>query len=72
MNWNPDVTRLGLFVVAIILSWSGIYHMIEMELYGKVRMPGATPFMEGGSVFMLGLVEVVIGLFCLYRAIRHS
>ena len=72
MNWNPDVTRFGWLIVAVILGWSGIRHMTEMEIYGRVRMPGALPEIEEGPVFVIGLIELGIGVFCLYRAIKHS
>jgi len=72
MHWNPDVTRFGWLIVAVVLGWSGMRHMIDMEIYGRVRLPGTSPLLAGGTVFVIGLVELAIGIFCLYRAIRHS
>jgi uncharacterized membrane protein len=72
MQWNPDVTRLGWLVVAIILGWTGIQHMINMKIFGKVVMPGSAPLMEGAPVFVIGLFELALGVFCLYRSIRRS
>ena len=70
MRWNKDVTPFGWLLVGVILTVSGIQHMIRQEIYGKVRMPGKPPLMEGWPVFFSGMAEMAVGVILVYWFFR--
>jgi uncharacterized membrane protein len=67
---NVDLTRLGWLIVGIVLSVSGIRHMIAPEIYGRVRVSGSPPLMEGWPVFLIGLVELAVGITLVVRFVK--
>jgi len=58
---NSAFLRLGWLIVAAILLYSGVEHMVTQTLYGRVRIDN-TPLLQGGVVVLLGLVEVLLGI----------
>ena len=70
MKLNPDITRLGWIIVAIVLAVSGIQHMISQEIYPRVRGLGQPPSLEGWPVFALGAGELALGVLVLLLAYR--
>lgn len=72
MKLNPDITRLGWLIVAIVLAVSGILHMIGQEIYPHVRGVGAPQALEGWPVFAIGAGKIALGLVVLLLAYRWS
>lgn len=66
MRTNRNISRYAWIVIGGILIFAGLQHMIIQKLYGKVRL-GDTPVMEGWSVAGLGLLEVVLGGYLIWR-----
>lgn len=66
---NRDVSRFGWVLVAMILIFSGAEHALTQKLYGRVRT-GGEPLLEGGLVLALGIVEVLLGAWLLWRQFR--
>jgi len=62
MNFNRDITRFGWLIVGAVLAYGGLYAMVTREIYGKVRMPGSAPLVEGWLVFLIGVLEVIAGV----------
>lgn len=65
MKLNTDITRYAGMAIGIILGISGLRHMIDMKIYGRVHMAGADPLVQGWPVFLFGLLELVAGLVVL-------
>ncbi len=72
MKLDKNITRLGWIIVAVVLAISGIQHVITPEIYGRVRISGEPPLLEGISVIIIGLVELLIGIFLFLRLIRKE
>ena len=72
MGWNRDITPIGWLIVGMILIGSGVRLMIVREVYGKVRMPGQLPSIEGWPVFFGGLGEMLLGLLLVYWFLRKT
>lgn len=65
MKLNQDITRYGWIAVGIILAISGAQNMMDMKIYGRVRLAGAEPLLEGWPVFVVGLLELAAGIIAL-------
>lgn len=72
MKLNPDITRLGWMIVAVVLAVSGIRHMISQEIFPRVRGLGQSPALDGWPVFAIGAGEFALGLLVLMLAWRWS
>lgn len=59
-------------IVGAVCIISGIRLMINQEVYGKVRMAGTPPLMEGWPVFFSGLAELLLGIFLLIWFFRKN
>ena len=70
MRWIKDITPLGWLIVGAVLIGSGIRLMLVRAIYGKVRMPGEVPALEGWPVFFAGLGEMVAGLLLIYWLLK--
>lgn len=71
MKLNTDVTGVLWLLAGLVLIGSGIRLMLVQELYGRVRIGGEPPMIDGWPVFAMGLAELVIGLLLSRWAWRH-
>jgi uncharacterized membrane protein len=64
---SMDALKIGWTIVAIMLVFSGIHDIMVPEIYGRVRLPESEPLLKGASVVLLGIAELGLGIFLLYR-----
>ena len=64
---STDARRIGWTVVAIVLLVSGVNEIMVPEIYGRVRLPESEPLLKGVPVILLGIVQLGLGVFLLYR-----
>lgn len=67
MKLDTDITAYGWLVVGVVLVLSGLSDVFTPEIYGRVRIPGQTPMLQGWPVVMLGLGQLAVGLFMVIR-----
>ena len=72
MALNKDISRYGWLLVGVILAYSGVQHMITQQLFGKVRMSGSSPSLEGWPVLVIGVLELFVGIIFIVRYLRTS
>jgi hypothetical protein len=66
MRWNPNVTRYTWIAIGGVLVYSGIRLMIVQEVPSKIRLDGI-PAIEGMPVVFMGLLELALGVFLIWR-----
>jgi len=69
-KWNPDATRIGWGIVALILVYGGLQHVASGRIWGRIRGGGTDPALEGWPVIVIGLVEASAGAYLAYRLLR--
>ena len=70
MQSNRSISRYAWIAIGGILVYTGVQHLISQKLYGKVHW-GDSPVMEGWSVAGLGLIEIVLGGFLIWRWLKR-
>jgi hypothetical protein len=63
---NRNIHRYAWIVIGGILVYTGVRHLMTQKLYGKVNL-GDSPIMEGWSVTGLGLIEIALGGYLIWR-----
>ena len=71
MRPRKDITRFGWFIAGLILAYSGMQHMVTQQLFGKIRMMDSVPSLQGWPVLVLGLLELMAGIFFIIRFVRN-
>jgi hypothetical protein len=66
-----DAARIGWFAVAVVLIVSGARHVFPQQIYGRPKMAGMPPLMEGRPVVVIGLAELLLGVVLLFRVARR-
>lgn len=61
--------RIAWIIVALVIVWTGLLHLISGKIYGKVVMSNVRPI-EGWYVHVLGLVTFLGGIYFLIILIR--
>ena len=61
---NKEVERFGWVLIGMLLLFAGKEHVTTRVLYGRVS---DEPLLQGGVVFALGLVELGLGAWVLWR-----
>jgi len=64
---TADARKVGWTSVAVLLIVSGANDTVHAEIFGRVRLPESRPLLKGASVVLLGIVELGVGIFLLYR-----
>jgi hypothetical protein len=70
MQRNTNIRRYAWIVIGGILVYAGLQHVLTQKLYGKVRL-GDSPILEGGTVMGLGVIEVVLGVYLIWRWLKR-
>lgn len=63
---NKGIAQFGWVLVGTLLLFSAFEHLMTQQLYGRTS-PNGEPLMEGGIVIALGIVELVLGGWVLWR-----
>jgi len=63
-------TRIAWPIVALVIIWTGLRHLVSGKINGKVLMSNMRPI-EGWYVYVLGLVTLIGGLYFLVTLIRR-
>jgi len=68
---NRNIRRYAWIVIGGILVYSGLHHMMNQKLYGKVHW-GDSPIMQGWPVAGLGLIEIALGGYLIWRWLKRQ
>ena len=65
---NKELMRFGWVLAGMLLLFAGWEHVTTRVFYGRAS---AEPLLQGDIVFVLGLVELGLGAWVLWRLLRR-
>jgi len=68
---DTDISEFGWLIVGVVLVLSGLGDVVTPEIYGRVRMAGQAPLLEGWPVVLLGLAQMAVGALMVIRFFKN-